>query len=421
MKLALPFLFLILQSGALTAQFFQVAQGPGYAEAIYLDLATRATTSVDHTSWDIAFNVGGRSSGILINEGVASSQAAPLRQVELYSSSSTDFSTADTSQITTRVYNGERNWDDGAFNSPAVPSDPFDLGWGNYSPATQTVSGSRVFFVATRDGAYHKVFVESLAGGSYTFIHGLLGGTTSDTVTIAKDQFIGKTLAYFSFNDGVLDLEPDNWDLLFTRYVTPLPDGEGNILDYTVTGVLQNKEVNVAKLTGVDPETATRPDDDAAYSDTLTTIGYDWKSFNLTSFQWSVPDDLVYFVKTPDSTYRMQFIDFEGSSTGVSTFALSSENTTATTSIPVGINSSRVFPNPASGYVTLEVEARYPAEDLNLEVINPAGQTISASSVRALSAGLNQIDIPLNGLPAGHYFVRLSGGLGVLTHHLIKQ
>ncbi|WP_273445716.1 T9SS type A sorting domain-containing protein [Neolewinella agarilytica] len=422
MRSATTFLlvFLLLPT-VLLAQFEQVIQGPGYASAVYVDLQGGTSSAVSHTSWDIAFNVGGRSSGILVNEGVASSQANPLLQVELYAGSATDFSTADTNQVVQRLYNGEGSWDDGGFNAIADPGNPFDLGWGTYSPATQTVFGSRVFFVATRDGAYHKVFVESLAGGVYTFIHGPLGGSTSDTVSIDKADFVGKTLAYFSFDDGVLDLEPDNWDLLFTRYVTPLPDGEGNILDYTVTGVLQNKDVSVAKLSGVDPETAVAPADEATFSDSLATIGYDWKSFDLSTFQWSIPDDLVYFVQTPDSLYRMQFIDFEGSSTGVSTFRLSTEQTTATTTLPVGIDQSRIYPNPAPDQVTLEVSARQPAEDLRLEVIDPAGRTLTASRVRALNTGLNQIDVPLTDLPAGHYFVRLSGSTGVLTHHLIKQ
>ncbi|MFT5999292.1 MAG: hypothetical protein ACI81P_001750 [Neolewinella sp.] len=420
MKQLLLFLVLATLSTPLTAQFVQVSQGAGYAAAVYYNLANRSSVSVDHSSWDIAFNVGGRSSGVLVNEGVASSRTDDLRATQIYASTATDFATADTSQITGRVYNGEASWDDGAFNAPAIPGNPFDLGWGTYSPATQAVLGSRVFFVVTPDRVFHKLFVGSLAGGSYTFVHGPLDGSTTDTVVIAKDQFIGKTLAYYSFSDGVLDLEPDAWDLLFTRYVTPLSDGEGNILDYTVTGVLQNKGVSVAKLTGVAPQMVAAPTE-ASYSDTLTTIGYDWKSFDLDNFQWAIPTDLVYFVETADSLYRMQFIDFEGSSTGVSTFSLGTEGTTATTTLPLGIAQSRLFPNPAAQQLSLEVTAKQAANNLSLEVIDPVGRTLFASRVRALNIGINRIEVPLANLPAGSYFLRLSGAAGVLTHHFIKQ
>lgn len=422
MRLALTLSFFILAFSGLMAQFVQVAQGAGYAESIYFDLATRNATAVSHTSWDIAFNVAGRSSGILVNEGIASSRTTPLRHVELYASTSTDFSTADTTMITDRIHNGESSWDDGAFNQPATVGDPFDLGWGSYSPSTQAVLGSRVFYVVTRDGIYHKVLIESLAGGAYTFIHSVEGSAETETVTINKADFTGKTLAYFSFEDGVLDLEPTSWDLLFTRYITPLPDDDGNILDYTVTGVIQNKGVTVAEVSGIDPQSAVAPSNKDAYSDTLTTIGFDWKSFDLDLFTWSIPDDLVYFVETPDSIYRMQLIDFEGSSTGVSTFTLSGEEkTTATTIVPSGINSSRLYPNPASEIVTLEIESKYAANNLQLDVLDATGRTLHRTSVSALLPGVNRIEVPLRQLATGHYFVRLTGTTGVLIHHLIKQ
>ncbi|NJC26772.1 T9SS type A sorting domain-containing protein [Neolewinella antarctica] len=420
MKQLLLLTLFITHFGCLSAQFAQITQGEGYGQAVFYDLATRTGKSVDHTSWDIAFNVSGRSSGILINEAVASSQTEELRATAVYASTATDFATADTSQITNRLYNGEASWDDGAFNAAATPGDPLDQGWGAYSTETQTVVGNRVFFVVTPDEVYHKVFVSSLAGGSYTFVHGPLDGSTTDTVTIAKNQFTGKTLAYFSFTDGVQDLEPDAWDLLFTRYVTPLAAGPGVILDYTVTGVLQNQGTSVARLSGVDPETVAPPAE-ATFSDTLTTIGHDWKRFILSTRTYVFPDDLVYFVQTPDSLYRIQFIDFEGNTTGVSVFKLSAEATTATTNLPTGIAQSRLYPNPASERLTLEVTATQAAENLSLEVIDPTGRTLLASRVRALNTGPNQVEVPLAGLPPGHYFLRLSGATGVLTHHFVKQ
>lgn len=420
MKSLLLSVSLFLPLTVVFGQFAELSQGAGYANSVYLDLGTGEQTAVALTDWDFAFNVGGRSFGILINEGVSSSMANPQREVELYATSDTDFLTADTANIVGRLYNGETSWEDGAFNAAANAADPFDLGWGSYSPATQTGSGSRVFFVKDRSNNYNKVFIQSLAGGTYTFIHGPLDGSSIDTVTVSKTDFIGKTLAYFSFNDGVVDLEPSEWDLLFTRYVTPIPDGE-NILDYTVTGVLQNEGVSVAKLNGVDPETITPPTEADAFSDNLTGIGYDWKTFNLETFTWSTPSDLVYFIETPDRLYRLQFIDFTGSSSGTTTFALNNEGTTATTTLPATINRSIIYPNPAQEQATFEIESQVTANDLRLEVIDVAGRTLIASRVRALNIGLNQIPVNLTGLPSGNYFVRLSGSTGTLTQHLVKQ
>ncbi|MEL6275224.1 MAG: HmuY family protein, partial [Bacteroidota bacterium] len=162
---------------SLNAQFQQVTQGAGYANQVYYDIATNTSTAITHEDWDIAFGVSGFSSSVVVNEGVISSQSDPAQQIELYASSATDFTTADTSQITERIHNNEVSWEAGAFNHVAIPGDPFDLGWGSYNPATQTVNGSRVFFLLGRDGVYRKLMIESLISGVYTFRHALLDGS----------------------------------------------------------------------------------------------------------------------------------------------------------------------------------------------------------------------------------------------------
>jgi hypothetical protein len=405
-----------------TAQFVQAVQGAGYADAVYLDLATRSTTTVPHTAWDIAFTVGSRTSGILINEGIASSQDPPSSAVEVYLSTSPDFASADTSQRGDRLHNGQCSWQDGAFNTPATPGNALDLGWGTYNPATQAVAGSRTFLVKTREGEFHKFRVESLVGSIYTIIHANTKGGATDTVRIDKTDYTGKTLAYFSFANGAQDLEPANWDLLFTRYVTPLEAEPGDTLDYTVTGVLQNQGVTVAKLTGVDPTTVPAPTGDDAYSDTLTTIGHEWKSIDLTTFAWTIPEDLVYFVRTPDSTYRLQFIDFEGSSTGTSTFSVAGvESTTALALLPVQVTASRLYPNPTASVSLLTLESKQATEEAWLHIADLNGRSLLRTRVPALSVGSNQVEVPVHGLPAGHYLVRLESPLGTLTHHLVKQ
>ncbi|MEL7159275.1 MAG: HmuY family protein [Bacteroidota bacterium] len=418
-KLTLPFCLLVTLSSNLVAQFAEVSQGPGYANSIYYDLGSGATTAVEHTAWDIAFNVGPRSSAVLVNEGTLSSRANPQNEVLLYGTTATDFATADTSMITERLHNTEFSWDGGAFNTMAKPEDPFDLGWGSYSPATQTVSGTRVYFVRTRDEVYHKVLIQSLAGGTYTMVHGPVNGISGDTVRITKTDYAGKTLAYFSFADGVKDLEPTDWDLLFTRYTTPLPF-EDDFLQYTVTGILHNAGVKVAQVATENPETEPAPTEEAAYADTTDVIGFDWKDVDA-NFRFFLYDTIAYFVRTPDSLYRLEFIDFTGSSEGTSTFRKEALLATGTTSLPTTVRGSRLYPNPTSDRATLEISLARAATSLRLEVIDPTGRTLSRGAVPDLVAGKNHIEVPLQNLPAGHYFVRLTGSLGTFTHHLVKR
>ncbi|PHI21909.1 hypothetical protein CEQ90_01065 [Lewinellaceae bacterium SD302] len=420
-RLILPFLIVSsFFTTKVSAQFQQITQGPGYNQQVFFDLATSTSTAIEHEDWDIAFSVAPFSFAVFVNEGVISSQTTPALAVELYGSTATDFATADTTSITERLYNDEISWEAGAFNHLANPADPFDLGWGTYSPATQTAAGSRIFFIADRSGQYRKLEIQSLAGGTYTFRYADLDGGNEETVSLNKSDYLGKNLAYFSFDAGTQDLEPANWDLLFTRYTTPLDDGNGNILQYTVTGVLHNAEVDVAELTGVDPETVALPTATEAYSDQLDVIGYDWKTFDLGTFAWSIPEDLVYFVRDEEErVWQIQFIDFEGSSTGVTTFTVTDEGVvSATTELPGFATEASLFPNPASGQTNLSIELPRAATG-QIDLINQLGQTVGAAGQDVeLSSGNNQIAVDISGLSAGNYFLRLSVGNEILVRHL---
>jgi hypothetical protein len=422
MRCVLLFSCFVLGFGQLTAQFVQVAQGAGYADAVYLDLDSRTSTAVPHEAWDIAFTVTPRGSGVVVNEGIAS--ASGSQPVAAFLSSNAAFAETDTFSRGDRLYNDERSWEGGAFASVATPGDPFDLGWGTYNPATQSVDGSRNFLVQTRNGAYHRLRVLSLSGGSYTFVHARADGSAdTDTVRVDKSAYAGKTLAYFSFAYGLRDLEPDDWDLLFTRYSTPLEAEPGEFLDYTVTGVLQNSGVSVAKLSGVDPATvAAPPDEEGNYSDTLTTIGYDWKTFLFASRTYEIPDDLVYFVATPDSTYRLQFIDFEGGQTGVTTFSVAGvEGTTGLSRLPNQVSASSLFPNPAPDWATLEFTTEVRLDHGRLDVVDINGRILHRTRVPALNPGTHRLEVGLLDVPRGNYLVRLTGSAGTLVHHLVKQ
>jgi hypothetical protein len=415
---------LVLTGLPLLGQFAEISQGPGYSQQVFVDLDTRTTTAIDLTDWDIAFGVAGFSSAIFVNEGVVSSQTDSPPQVELYASSATDFATADTTAITERIYNDEASWAAGALNHVATPGDPFDLGWGSYSPATQTVTGSRIFFLRGRDQVWRKLFIESLAGGVYTFHYANADGSEEQTTTVDKADFSGKTLAYFSFSAGVRDLEPATWDLTFTRYTTPLPDGEGNLLDYTLTGVLHNTGVRVAELSGVDPATVAVPTDLTAYNDTLDAIGYDWKEFDLNTFTWNIPDDLVYFVRRADGrTFRLQFIDFEGAATGLSVALLSDEGTvTDVADLPTGIEAATLYPNPVRTTTFVELHSRVAYDRATLAVFSASGQATGIRTAVRIAAGPNRIPLDLASLPRGHYFVRLQlGAEAVLVRPLVVQ
>src|SRR5690606_17076015 len=103
--------------------------------------------------------------------------------------------------------------------------------------------GSKVFLLKLRDDSWKKINITSLISGTMTFEISDFDGSNRSIKSFSKSEFAGNTLAYYSFDsDSFLDLEPASWDLLFTRYSTPLDNG-GEELNYQVTGTLTNSGI----------------------------------------------------------------------------------------------------------------------------------------------------------------------------------
>ncbi|MEM6800998.1 MAG: T9SS type A sorting domain-containing protein [Bacteroidota bacterium] len=400
-------------------QVEQVSMGPSYAQTAFYTFSTDSAINYDHTMWDLSFVVTSRGSSVFYNEAVSRGG----NHLELFLASGSDFASIDTAGMTL-IYNPEISWSDGAFNAVKDDSDPFDIGWGTYSPTSNTVSSSRFFVLKMRDATYKKIEIQSLASGIYSFRHADLDGGNEVSQTVDKANYTGKSRAYYSIvNDTLMDLEPPVWDLMFTRYWTPLDDGTGtgNLLDYMVTGILTNAGVEVAQADGIDPMTVNYMDYDTSYSTVLTTIGHDWKEFDLGTFAWSIPSDRVYFVKNAQlELWKVQFIDFEGSSTGVSTF----EQTFLTNVTSIGdefenLESYEIFPNPVNGdNFNLAFEISQPSPQGQLIMRNQLGQLIFTQNI-SIQQGLNVREISSRDLSSGVYFISLQVGNDLITKKLL--
>jgi hypothetical protein len=82
----------------------------------------------------------------------------------------------------------------------------------------------------------------------------------------------------------------------------------------------------------------------------------------------------------------------------------------------------RVSPNPASASVAMTIRLDRPAAQTLLELYDAMGQRVAVVREGAMDAGMNQVVIDVNGLPAGRYTWRLrvdkrkitSGGIVVV-------
>jgi len=405
-KLSIFCFFLTTLVGLSAQQYDQISIGAGYIDQTYYSLKQGIIQSNDYRVWDISFSTQGvQDGGIFINE------AAHLNadsQLELFHVPNGNYDQNITVDLDawSQLYNPDQNWQTGAFNTIASESNPADYGWGIYNPSTMEVTGQSVYVIKLRNNNYKKIFIESLST-VYNFKYANLDGSDEYNVTISKADFAGKTVAHYSLEDNqVVNIEPESWDLLFTRYMDYVSDGNGTFLDYSLTGVFSGVDVQVAQADGVNPSQAKESDYLDLYTSQVDEIGYDWKSFNIGMLQWSMVEGRVYFVKNTDNNIcKIAFVDFEGSMTGVTTITKECNIVADVTDVSnTSLTSVNVFPNPASNYVDLALDFKSKTT-AQISVIDITGKT-HMSLPYVFNSGFQSTRIDLN-VPSGNYIILL--------------
>lgn len=377
---------------------------PGYTNESYYSLANAEQANVDNTNWDIAFDLSGFGSSVRTNEHVGT---------EVYEyTAGTDWATVDTTGMSWNTFhNSETTWAVGSFDQAADPSDPFDIGWGDYNVVTHQIIGSRIYIIKLSSGDYRKIMIESLISGSYEFKHAEINGANEVSNTITKADYTDKNFVYYSItNDAIIDREPANntWDIVFTKYIGELAPG----VNYGVTGVLSNNGVHVREASGVDPSSANYYD--YTVDSVINVIGWDWKSFNMSTSSYDMAPDLSYFVEDQSGDiWHIIFTKFEGGATGKVVF---SKELVSSASIDAleDITSFGIYPNPASEQTTLVFNST--ADRTQVSIIDLGGKMVMSEELS--QKGFITHPLSLSGLKAGTYFVQLSTSNGTSTKKL---
>jgi len=389
------FLFISLFTGI--ASFSQVqdsvALGAGYMNESYYSLANGEVANVSNTNWDLAFDASAFGFTIRMNR--------KTDLLFLYPGTTADWATLDTTDHMTweQYIDGYDSWEQGALNAPAG-SAPEDLGWGEYNGITHVTEGTRLFVIKLDDDSYRKLFIETLASGVYTFKYANIDGTNEVTETITKSDYNDKNFIHYSIlNEAIVEREPASveWDIVFTNYVKELAPGYFS----GVTGALTNTtyrpltiaEVNDVPVVEADPITAN-------YVSDIEVIGYDWKTFNMGTFSYTIEDSLCYFLKDDaDNIWKLVFTGFVGSSNGKIyftkeqvTFASIEENKTAPMT---------AYPVPANDFVNIRTNGTVLETIL---VFNTAGQLVLTQAV-SNESGI--ITMPVNELQNGLYMLQM--------------
>ena len=386
-----------------------VSTGAGYANSVYYNLDNNEVHSAEAGNWDIAFTVSGMGSTIRTNGGFG---------VELYNYPNGDTShgsSVDTSGMSSwkKYYNSDSLWSKGAFSQTA---DGMDMGWGNYSMITHYVTADSLFVIKLPDGEYKKFWIDRLASGVYYFKYADLDGTNEVLDTVAKADYVNKSFGYYSIQNGTeVDREPDkdSWDMVFTKY------GQSITPSYYmgVSGVLTNEGVSVNKVEGVhslDADTLTTP-----FSSSMTSIGYDWKKLDYSTYQYSAVDSLTYFVKSKvGDLWKVVFTGFGGSSSGNYIF-------TKEKIFSVDVNENNedlkvaTYPNPTSDFLNIVLHQNS-TENLEVTVLNLSGAIVYSKNFTGFS-GVNNIQLNVSEFSQGLYIINVKNqGVSVQRKFVVK-
>jgi len=392
----------------------EVTMGPSYVNHVFYNLETQTEQAVAYDLWDIAFFRNG-----LMDYGIKINEAKDWELFEVGEITTYDNISIDDADSWTQLYNPSTDYTKGAFDQ-ASDNSQYAAGWGYYNTETHHIIGSRAFVLQNGDDAYVKIKIDDYFGG-YTFTYAEWDGT-------AWGEDVEKTIAngdadsyynYYAFDtQDVVTVEPgkETWDLLFAKYTDTYYHGENTTPNQVVTGVLANPNIKIAKTTEDEASTTDLSED-------MNVIGVaDWKFLN-ESYAWEVDSDINYFIKRndEDTVYKINFTEFEGSSTGVIRFMIDNEATLDVEQVAEGV-SFNVYPNPTTDkriQVVYDITATNAAQNqITIYALNGA---IVYQSGAESQTGFYTQTLDLSQLTAGVYILEFKSGNQSSTKKIVLQ
>ncbi|MDX9750927.1 MAG: HmuY family protein [Flavobacteriales bacterium] len=399
---------LLITATASAQETVTISTNAQNADQVYYSLANGIMATRPLAEWDLAFEITGFTSSILVNT------AKGNKVYHVGPAGDWDATTAATPEAWTALANSETSWNAGALTHGADGG--FNLGWGTYDMDTHIVTGTELFAIELAGGTWKKLRIDGLVTGTYHFTYADIDGSDEQTGTLVKTAFQDKVFGYWDLSaHAAVDREPAaaQWGLLFTKYLSDL----GGTM-YPVAGVLHNKGVQVAQLDGVDPVSVYHAQAEGQYSSDINTIGSDWKTFNGSAYVYA--DDRVYYVKGVDGAlWKLIFTGYGGGATGTMTFTQELVSAVSVNDIARSNGQVMVHPNPTmDGRAQLVLDV--PAEQAMLTVHDLAGRAVFAEQLTGIGT-LTVRTIDLAHAGAGAYVVRVEHERGVATTRLIVQ
>ncbi|MCF8371399.1 MAG: T9SS type A sorting domain-containing protein [Bacteroidales bacterium] len=411
-KKVLPVLTLLLALNiSLSAQLVSdsVSMANGYANDVFYSFQNGEVLNSDRAVWDIAFTTNAMSAAILVNV------AAGIEAYEYTNGDTTDWATFDTTGFNTwpRLFNSDTTWEEGAFNQNAAGHP--DYGWCMYNSVTHNLHGYKMYLVKWANGDMKKFWIKkkySLAK-TFVFTYSDLDNSNEQEITLDCAPYSTKNFVYYSMmNNQVLDYEPasDDWDIVFTRY----QDLDTN---YFVTGVLINYNTMGALVNSTD-HTITDTTN-VGFTEKISIIGSNWKAFNMGTFSWEIPDNMVFFVETQNGdVYRLVFTGFAGMGTGYIYFDKELLYTTSIFEAEALHFDMKIYPNPASDQINIIYSLPELKAEAEIRIYDLAGRLAYSNSFANQGRMLSISNLDLS---QGTYILEMSSGNSSARQKLVIE
>lgn len=370
----------------------------GYAYEVYYSMENGVIQTNPRDQWDIAFRTMKRSSSIITNDGM---------DVVLYTYPNADTSgwaSLDTNGISgwKPMYNDPTDWENGAFSRNAGVHP--DYGWAKYNEITHDLVGDSLFVIKLHDGSYRKLWIikKYSSADIFYFRYARIDGSEEHYQTQDLSGFTDKNFYGYSIVDNApVDFEPlmADWDILFTRYMSEQSDGS----PYFVTGVLSNPDIRSKRF---HPFPLTYNDfGPGSWDSTRSSIGWDWKDFDMNTFTYQIVDSNVYFIRAQNGDYyKLHFTGFEGSTSGLISLVrekIAGAGFQGDNNLKASLS---VYPNPVHDYIFYTLTTRQ-SEDISVFLSDLSGRQLKSDHPGKLAEGINQFKMDLSGLNPGIYFL----------------
>lgn len=389
-----------------------IQMGPGYRNEVFYSLGGGNQGNSPLMDWELAHTQ------VKMDNCIRANHVAGVRVVPYPKGDINDWNKFDTSgwKSWRMVFNDIKKRELGAFNQQKGLS-MWDFSWGVYNTTTHEVVGDSMYLLILNAGTPNQLFrkfypVKQDASGNLQVRMAELNGGNDTVLNVLSATAGSRAYKYVHLQKKTQPLrEPAApWDLVFTQYFAPTFDPmSGQTIPYPVMGVETNQGVTVAAVRGVDRAAINPADWKSQLADNLTGIGSNWKSFNRSTNKFTCVDSLSYLVKTVDGQYwLLYFSRFDGSATGKVVFAKQQTNLASVKGFGNSLKWN-LYPNPAvRGQAMVLATDASEIREARIQITDASGRMVK--ELYSSFNGLEQLQIPTEGLASGKYVLTLVSG-----------